>query len=124
MEETDRLRRLVAAEDGTDIESRLTELDDLETAASEELSSDLAVLDALAGETRYQVVRLLAAAGRGELTVAELDAVLGVSQSAVSHALGDLVDAGLVEARSEGTWRHYRTTDAAEDLVAALAAVR
>jgi DNA-binding transcriptional ArsR family regulator len=63
-------------------------------------------------------VKLLAAGG--ERTVGELDAVVGVSQSAISHALSDLADAGLVERRRDGTWRYYDTTDAAERLVAVL----
>jgi len=45
-----------------------------------------------------------------------------VSDSAVSHALSELTDAGLVARRKEGKWRYYRTTDKAERLLGALAA--
>jgi DNA-binding transcriptional ArsR family regulator len=123
MPETERLRRLADADD-EDVDERLAALDDLESRADDGLAADLAILDALAGRTRYRLVRLLLAAEGGELAVAELDAVLAVSQSAISHALADLSDAGLVEARNRGPWRYYRATDAAERLVAALADVR
>jgi DNA-binding transcriptional ArsR family regulator len=47
-----------------------------------------------------------------------------VSESAVSHALADLVDAGLVDRRKAGKWRYYRTTDRAARLLDALDATR
>lgn len=123
MAEHDRLERLVAAEGEDTLEERLAALDDLEDEASRGLDADLDVLGALAGETRYFLVRLLVAADR-ELTVGELDAVVGVSQSAISHALGELSAAGLVERRRKGTWRYYRPTDRVERLVAVLGAIR
>jgi DNA-binding transcriptional ArsR family regulator len=43
-----------------------------------------------------------------------------VSDSAISHALSDLRDAGLVTRRKDGTWRYYEATDRAEALLAAL----
>ncbi len=124
MNERERLQRLLADE-GTDetVERRLVDLDDLEDEAAAGRDADLELLAALANETRYSIVRLLVAADRA-LTVAELDAVLGVSQSAISHALRDLAEVGLVERRRKGTWRYYHDAERATDLVAALAAAR
>lgn len=126
MSNDDRLRRLVAAEDGDDsepaVEGRLTELNDLDTRATAGMDADLSTLNALANPTRFHIVRLLAE--DGELTVGELDAIVEVSQSAISHALGDLNEAGLVERRRDGTWRYYRSTDQAERIVDVLGELR
>lgn len=127
MSEYERLRRLVAGDDGDTeaaLERRLTELDDIDDAAAVGLDGDLRTLKALGNRTRYRIVRVLVAADREALTVGELDAVLAVSQSAISHALATLADAGLVERRSEGTWRYYTDTERARRLVAALEATR
>jgi len=122
MVDRERIQRLVETEGGDSVEDRLTALNDLDSRASEGMDADLATLGAIANPTRYHVVRLLVK--DGEVTVGELDAIVEVSQSAISHALGDLVDAGLVERRREGTWRYYRATDAAERVVDALADLR
>ncbi len=84
---------------------------------------ELAALSALGDETRHRLTRLLVAAD-GECCVCELGALVAVGESAVSHALSDLVDADLAERRREGRWRYYRATDRAEALVAALDATR
>lgn len=122
MVDRERLQRLVAAEGGDGVEDRLTDLNDLDSRASEGMDADLDTLGAVANPTRYHVVRLLVE--DGELTVGELDAIVEVSQSAISHALADLVEAGLVQRRREGTWRYYRATDAAERVVDVLADLR
>lgn len=126
MPEHDRLRRLVAAEEGDDsdeaLEGRLTDLNDLDTRASTGVDADLAILNALANPTRYHVVRLLVE--DGELTVGELDAIVEVSQSAISHALSDLVETGLVDRRRDGTRRYYRSTDLSERVVEVLGELR
>jgi DNA-binding transcriptional ArsR family regulator len=125
-ESTARLRSLVADENGegdASLDDRLAALDDLEERALDGRRSDLATLDALADETRYEALRLLAAADDG-LAVCEVDAVLSVTGSAVSHALSALADAGLVERRKDGKWRYYRATERAEVLLDALDAGR
>lgn len=123
--DTDRLRRLLGDEledcCDADIEERLAELRNLERTVSVP-ASDTAALRALGGETRYRLARLLAAGG--ERCVCELAPLVDVSESAVSHALSTLADAGLVERRKEGRWRYYRTTERAERLVDALDATR
>ena len=121
---TERLRRYLDDELGEcrpeDVDRRLEDLGALAGALSEErVATDVAVLSALSSETRYAAVRVLVAAGE-ELCVCELNAVVDASESAVSHALSELDDAGLVEGRTDGRWRKYRATDRAVALVTVL----
>lgn len=103
-----------------DVETRLAELDMLQsTARSERVESDLAVLSTLGDETRYRLARVLADAD-GELCVCELNAVVDVSESAISHALSDLREAGLVTRRKNGRWRNYEATPVASAVIDAL----
>jgi len=46
--------------------------------------------------------------------------LLDVSDSAISHALSKLTDAGLVTRRKEGKWRMYRATPRANAVLVAL----
>lgn len=119
-----RLERLLSEELGEccaeDVNQRLDELSELASEAlSDRIEDDVAVLGTLADETRYRIVRLLATA-EDELCVCELTPLLEVSQGAISHALSDLREAGLIERRKEGRWRYYRTTARAETLLGAL----
>ncbi|MFD1562747.1 ArsR/SmtB family transcription factor [Haloarchaeobius amylolyticus] len=103
-----------------DVEKRIDELDTLEAVLStERIESDLNVLSALANETRYKLVRLLVAAD-GELCVCELNAMVETSESAISHALSELTDAGLVTRRKDGRWRKYRASNAAVSILTLL----
>lgn len=126
-QDTTRLRRLLSDELGeccdADVEQRLAKLESVANSIPKEYSNDLTALHTLGNDTRYQLVRLLAAAER-ELCVCEFTPLLDVSESAISHALSDLSDAGLVTRRKEGTWRYYETTDRAEQLLSALDATR
>lgn len=94
-------------------------LEDLFDAATTTEGEDVEVLSTLGDTTRYRLVRLLDAA-ETELSVSDLDDAVGVSFSAVSHALSDLTDAGLVTARRDGTKRYYRPTDRADAILVAL----
>ena len=120
----DRIRRYLDDELGEcrseDVERRLDELGTLE-AGLEGVRTDLEldVLSALANETRYTIVRVLVAAGE-ELCVCELNAVVDVTESGLSHALSTLVDAGLVDGRKDGRWKKYRATNRAVALVTVL----
>ena len=122
-QDTTRLRRFMADEVGeccdADVEARLDGLNSLTAAIPEDYERDLTALKTLGNETRYRIVRLLAAA-EDELCVCEITPLFDVSESAVSHALSDLTDAGLITRRKEGTWRYYRLTTGAERLVEAL----
>ncbi|MFC4247686.1 ArsR/SmtB family transcription factor [Natribaculum luteum] len=103
-----------------DVDQRLEELDALEAVLStDQIEADLNVLTALANETRYKLVRLLVAAD-GELCVCELNAMVDASESAISHALSDLTDAGLVTRRKDGRWRKYRASNVAVSLLTLL----
>ena len=118
---TERLRRYLDDDLGEcrdeDVENRLDELGTLEDAlGTARVAAELDVVSALANETRYTLTRVLVAAGE-ELCVCELNAVVDVSESGLSHALSELVDAGLVEGRKEGRWKMYRATNRAVALV-------
>jgi DNA-binding transcriptional ArsR family regulator len=121
---TERLRRYLADELGDcrseDVDRRLDELGTLSAAVgTDQVAAELDVLSALANETRYTLVAALVAAGE-ELCVCELNAVVDVSESGLSHALSTLVDAGLVEGRKDGRWKKYRATNRAVALVTVL----
>lgn len=121
---TERLERYLEDELGDcrseDVDRRLDELDNL-TAAIEggRIDRELDVLAALSNETRYALLRVLVAAGE-ELCVCELNAVVDVSESGLSHAMSNLVDAGLVEGRKDGRWKKYRATNRAVAVVTVL----
>ena len=82
------------------------------------IDQDLAVWSALANETRYRIMRLLQ--DHDEVCVCDIDASLEASQSAISHALANLHDAGLVDRRKDGRWRYYRITPVASSLLTAM----
>ncbi|MFB6152395.1 MAG: ArsR/SmtB family transcription factor [Haloarculaceae archaeon] len=121
---TERLRRYLDDELGEcrseDAQRRLDELEGLaESIEGDRVTAELDVLSALASETRYTVVRTLVVA-REELCVCELRPLVDVSESALSHALSTLTDAGLVEGRKDGRWRTYRATNRAVAIVTVL----
>ena len=111
---TDRLRRRLADELGEccdeDVQNRLDELNAVAVSAFEDETR--AVFAVLGNDTRYRLARALSVADE-DLCVCELEAVVDVSESAVSHALSDLEDAGLVSRRKDGNWRYYDATDLA-----------
>ena len=122
--ETERIERYLEDEleecRVADVATRLSELDRLQsTAHRDRVESDLAVLSTLGNETRYRLARVLVDAD-GELCVCELSAVVDVSESAISHALSDLRQAGLVTRRKDGRWRKYEATPVAEAVISAL----
>ena len=102
-----------------DVERRIETLQEYRSAGPTDPSSDVDALKTLGDDTRYEIVHLLSAAER-ELCVCEINLLVDVSDSAISHALSDLSDAGLVTRRKEGNWRYYRTTARADALLAAL----
>ena len=122
--EPDRIHRHLEKELGQcrpeSVSERLDELAGLEaTIEGGVTDSDLAVFSTLGNQTRHRLARLLVAAD-GELCVCELNAAADVSESAVSHALTDLREAGLVSRRKDGRWRMYRATPLATALLSAL----
>jgi len=133
MEVSSELRRLVAEEvscgcnEGeledcreADIEERLSQLESYRRQAEERVDpADIRKLSKLGDETRFTILRVLESAD-SELCFCELTPLLNLSQSAISHALGDLRDVGLVQRRKDGRWRYYELTDRAEALLNAL----
>lgn len=63
------------------------------------------VYRALADETRLRILALLA---KGEVCVCHLHGSLRLPQPTISRHLAYLRRSGLVEARREGVWMHYR----------------
>jgi ArsR family transcriptional regulator, arsenate/arsenite/antimonite-responsive transcriptional repressor len=64
-----------------------------------------AVLRALADPTRLRIIALLLG---GEVCVCHIHEALGIPQPKASRHLAYLRRAGLVEARKDGLWVHYR----------------
>lgn len=63
------------------------------------------VFKALGDPTRLKIVEMLAE--RGETCVCKIVERFGLSQSAISHHMAALKNAGLVNGRREGQWIHY-----------------
>ena len=122
-QQTERLKRLLTDELGEccddDVKDRLASLQAHRSELPAHPESDLTALSTLGSETRYTIVRLLNATDR-EMCVCEINPIVDVSNSAISHALSDLFDAGLVTRRKEGNWRYYDVSDRAEALLVAL----
>lgn len=91
--------------------------------AAEDVEADVETLATLSNDTRYEALRLIAAAGR-PVCVCEIEPSLAVSQGAVSQALSRLVDAGLVTREKQSRWRYYEPTPRAERLLEVLDATR
>lgn len=68
---------------------------------------------ALSDETRLRIVALLA---HGEVCVCHLQQALELPQPTVSRHLAVLRAAGLVEARREASWMHYRLREQEDPL--------
>jgi ArsR family transcriptional regulator len=110
--------------------SEPTNISDSETCCTgtppidaEAIKADLQVLSAISNDTRYELLRRIATADDG-VCVCDLEASVGVSQSAVSQGLSRLYSAGLVSRRKEGSWRYYEPTAVADTLLATLDDVR
>jgi ArsR family transcriptional regulator len=88
-----------------------------------DVEMDVRAFSALANDTRYEVLRLLATAD-GEVCACELVPQLDVNQSTTSRALNALHQADLVERRKDGRWRYYTTTARAEKLLTAIDTTR
>ena len=69
---------------------------------------------ALADATRLRILNLLLA---GEVCVCDLHDTLGIPQPKASRHLAYLRATGLVDARKEGQWVHYRLSDSSDPIV-------
>ncbi|MFH1024149.1 MAG: metalloregulator ArsR/SmtB family transcription factor [Planctomycetota bacterium] len=70
------------------------------------MKDEAKLFKALADPTRVRLAALLAI--RGETCVCKLAQALGQPDFKISRHLGVLRASGMVEARREGTWMHYR----------------
>jgi ArsR family transcriptional regulator len=117
---TERLERFLGECCEASADERLEALDELQRGLDSPCRErELEVLSALANETRYRLVRALVGADDG-LCVCELNAIVDVSESAISHAMSSLVDANLVTSHKEGRWKHYAATNRAVAIVTVL----
>ena len=124
MSASNRLQRYLTDERGSctsdALQERLEELEELDAAVGgPDLEADVDLLSALSNETRYKIVRILHVADE-ELCVCEFAPLLEVSDSAISHALSQLTEAGLLTRRKDGKWRKYRATNRATAILIAL----
>lgn len=124
MSASERLQRYLTDERGNctsdALQERLEELKELDAAVGgPDLESDVDLLSAMANETRYKIVRIIHTADE-ELCVCEFAPLLEVSDSAISHALSQLTEAGLLTRRKDGKWRKYSTTNRATAVLIAL----
>ena len=72
------------------------------------------VFKALADRTRLRILALL---GDHEVCVCHLHDALGVPQPTASRHLAYLRRAGLVDARRDGVWMHYRVSPSLDPVV-------
>ena len=75
------------------------------------------VYAALADPTRLRILSLL---GEDEICVCHIHASLDVPQPTASRHLAYLRKSGLVEARREGIWMHYRLAPIDNPVIAAV----
>ncbi len=75
------------------------------------------VLKALADRHRLRIVNLLLRAGGEPVCVCEVQPLLGLSQGTVSHHLKQLLEAGLIQRQSRGTYSYFSLVPGALDSV-------
>lgn len=87
------------------------------TPKVKDLEALTSVYAALADSTRLRILSLL---GDGEICVCHIHASLDVPQPTASRHLAYLRKSGLVEARREGIWMHYRLAPLDNPVVASV----
>ena len=87
------------------------------TPRVKDLEALTTVYAALADPTRLRILSLL---GDGEICVCHIHASLDVPQPTASRHLAYLRKSGLVEARREGIWMHYRMAPQHNPVVASV----
>jgi ArsR family transcriptional regulator, arsenate/arsenite/antimonite-responsive transcriptional repressor len=88
------------------------------SSLAEEPAGELeTVLKALADRHRLRIVNLLLRAGGEPVCVCEIQPLLGLSQGTVSHHLKQLLDAGLVQRETRGTYSYFSLVPGALDAV-------
>jgi ArsR family transcriptional regulator, arsenate/arsenite/antimonite-responsive transcriptional repressor len=88
------------------------------SSLSDERAAELeTVLKALSDRHRLRIINLLLRAGGEPVCVCEVQPLLGLSQATVSHHLKQLVDAGVIERQSRGTYSYFSLVPGALDAV-------
>jgi ArsR family transcriptional regulator len=81
----------------------------LDQPLDEASADDLAeLLKALADPVRLRVLSIIATSPSGEVCACDLPGLLGRSQPTMSHHLGQLVKAGILEREQRGKWAWFR----------------
>ena len=70
------------------------------------------IFKAFCDETRLNILARLRG---GEVCICALSESLGMKQSALSYHMKILVRSGIVSARQEGKWTHYRLSSSGRD---------
>jgi ArsR family transcriptional regulator, arsenate/arsenite/antimonite-responsive transcriptional repressor len=95
----------------------------LQTPRVKHAATLVSLYQALADQTRLRILAILADlpdGPGGELCVCHIHASLGVSQPTASRHLAYLRKSGLVEARRDGVWMHYRLVRPDDPVVASV----
>ena|ERR1700720_44554 len=88
------------------------------TSLSDEQAREMeTVLKALADRHRLKIVNLLLRARGEAVCVCEVQPVLGLSQGTVSYHLKQLLDAGVIERTTRGTYSYFTLAPGALDSV-------
>jgi ArsR family transcriptional regulator len=88
------------------------------TSLSDEQAGEMeAVLKALADRHRLKIVNLLLRAEGEAVCVCEVQPALGLSQGTVSYHLKQLLEAGLIERETRGTYSYFSLVPGALDSV-------
>ncbi len=74
-------------------------------------------MKALADRHRLRIVNLLLRAGAEPVCVCEVQPLLGLSQGTVSYHLKQLLDAGLIERDTRGTYSYFSLVPGALEAV-------
>lgn len=81
----------------------------LDEPLDEASADDLAeLLKALADPVRLRVLSIIATSPAGEVCACDLPGLLDRSQPTMSHHLGQLVKAGILEREQRGKWAWFR----------------
>jgi ArsR family transcriptional regulator len=75
------------------------------------------VMKALADRHRLRIINMLLAADGEQVCVCEIQPALGLSQGTVSHHLKQLVEAGIAERESRGTYSYFSLVPGALEAV-------
>ncbi len=88
------------------------------SSLSDERAAELeVVIKALADRHRLRIVNLLLRADGEPVCVCEVQPLLGLSQGTVSHHLKQLVEAGIVERETRGTYSYFSLVPGALEAV-------